>query len=65
MKLKILLTIMTTMLLLGCKKDYTCISPDPLIDQSGFIIHDTKSKATKKCQDTKNPFNESKCGLIK
>lgn len=39
--------------------------PDPLIDQTGFIIHDTKSKATKKCQDTKNPFNDSKCGLIK
>lgn len=38
---------------------------DPLIDQSGFIIHDTKRNAEKKCADTKNPFNETKCGLLK
>lgn len=65
MKTKIVLIILTTCLLTGCKKDYTCICPDPLIDQSGFVIHDTKRNATKKCGDTKNPFNESKCVILK
>lgn len=48
----------------GCKKDHTCYCPDPLIDQSGFIIHDTKNNAEKECEETVNPFNETKCGLI-
>lgn len=65
MKTKNLLNILTTIFLTACKKDYTCMCPDPLIDQSGFIIHDTKSNAAKKCQDTKNPFNNNKCYLIK
>lgn len=65
MKTKILLTILITIFLAACKKDYTCMCSDPLIDQSGFIIHDTKSNATKKCHGTKNPFNDSKCDLIK
>lgn len=46
----------------SCKKDYRCMCPDPLVcDDPGFVIHDTKSQATKTCKDTKNPYNDSKC----
>ncbi len=45
----------------SCKKDYTCICDDPRIDATGFVIHDTKRKAIKKCENTKNPYNESQC----
>lgn len=39
--------------------------PDPRIDQTGFIIHDNKINATKKCKDTKNPYNDSECYILK
>ena len=65
MKAKIFLMILTTLMLSACKKDYTCMCDDPKIEQSGFKIHDTKSKAERKCGETKNPNNNSKCYLLK
>lgn len=58
------LFIATAFCFFSCKKDYTCMCPDPLVcDNPGFVIHDTKSHATKTCTDTKNPYNDSKCIL--
>ena len=62
MKLIIILTFVT--LFCSCRKEYSCYCPDPLSCDAFPIKADSKANAKKKCENKKNPYNDSKCYLI-
>ena len=68
MKLQFGISIGLLLLIVGCKKDYTCDCFNPGGIYATYEIHDSKKKAQEKCaeyfeESNPIPFSESACQL--
>lgn len=65
----VLIILATTITLVSCKKNYTCACTNPGGTTDVFTVKDTKSNATKSCNDyyTQNyssiAWNETSCTI--